>query len=83
MSPYKSGVGVCFLAPSVDLINFGCIFCRSLTSSPVYHISLPYSSMGNICQSNTLNAIVGDNFAATGRDCLRRAKNAFPAWEAR
>ena len=83
VSPYIAGVGVCFLTPSVYLIKFRWIFSRSLTSSPVYHISLPYSSMGNIWQSNTLNAIVGDNLPTTGRDCLRREENALPAWEAR
>ena len=61
VTPYIAGVGVCFLTLSVDLINFRRIFSRSLTSSPVYHISLPYSSMGNIKQSNAMNAIVGDN----------------------
>ena len=81
VSPYIAGVGVWFLTSSVDLIHFRWIFSTSLTSSPVYHISLPYSSMGNIRQSNTLNAIVGDNLPTTGRDC--RAKIAFPAWEAR
>ena len=74
MSPFIAGVGVCFLTPSVDLINFRRIFSRSLTSSPVYHISLPYFSMGNIRQSNALNTIVGDNLPTTGRGCLRRKK---------
>ena len=74
VSPYIAGVGVCFLTPGVDLINFRWIFSRSFTSSPVYHISLPYSSMGNIWQSNALNAIVGDNLPTTGWDCLPREK---------
>ena len=78
MSPYIAGVGVCFLTHyRVDLINFRCIFSKSITLSPVYHIELAYSNMSSIGQSKTLNAIVGDNFPTTGRDCLCREKNCF------
>ena len=83
VSPYSSGMGVCFLTPRVDLINFRCIFSKSLTLSPVYHISLAYSNMGCIWQSKTLNAITDDNLPTTGRDCVYGEKTALPAWEAR
>ena len=48
VSPYIAVMGVCFLTPRVDLINFRCILFKSLTISPVYHMSLAYSNMGSI-----------------------------------
>ena len=32
MSPYIAGVGVCFLTPGVDLINFKCIFFQIINA---------------------------------------------------